>query len=108
MMNTGAAVATTPTGLVCALFFGNTAVSLATAEAAAAKAPRRQPLGMQSWAIGDGPGVGPKEGNLNVQFANPIVVNPGEFVGVLVRALAGTATSSQVIYYVVSFDYGWV
>ena len=46
--NLGAAVATTETTLAFSLAFGHSAVSLATTEAAAAKAPRRVALGIMS------------------------------------------------------------
>jgi hypothetical protein len=44
----GAAVATTPTLLQWGIAYDGTAVSLATADAASTKAPRRVPLGCQS------------------------------------------------------------
>lgn len=105
--NLGAAVTTTETTLAYSLAFGHTAVSLATAEAANAKAPRREPLGILSWAIGSAIGAGPREDSIIVPFTQPIYVNPGEFVAVAAKFLAGTATGAQTIYNQIAFDYGW-
>jgi len=106
--NLGAAVATTETTLAFSLAFGHSAVSLATTEAAAAKAPRRVALGIMSWAIGAAIGAGPREGSIFMPFASPIVVNPGEFIASVGKFLQGTATASQTIYIQVTFDYGWI
>ena len=110
--NLGAAVATTETTLAYSLAFGHTAVSLATAESASGiastvKAPRREALGIFSWPIGSAIGAGPREGYITVPFSQPIYVNPGEFVAVAAKFLAGTATASQTIYNQIVFDYGW-
>lgn len=106
--NLGAAVATTETTLAFSLAFGHSAVSLATTEAAAAKAPRRAALGIMSWAVGAAIGAGPREGSIFMPFASPIVVNPGEFIASVGKFLQGTATASQTIYIQVTFDYGWM
>lgn len=105
--NLGAAVATTETTLAYSLCFGHTAVSLATAEGVAAKAPRREGCGILSWPIGAEVGAGPREGRINLPFEVPIYVNPGEFVAVAVKFLQGTATGGQIIYHQITFDYGW-
>ena len=107
-VNTGAAVATTATTLQFSLAFGHTAVSLATAEAAAAKAPRRVPLGFMTWAVGAAIGQGPQAGPLVVDFGDaPIFVNPGEFVQLVGKFLVGTATASQTINFTWTPIYGW-
>lgn len=90
---------------VWSLAFGHTAVSLATAEAAAAKAPRRVPLGSQPVASGAAATTDLKV--LTATFTRPIVVNPGEFVAV-VKKKVGTAPSAGVIAHNIAFDYGWV
>lgn len=108
LVNLGAAVATTATVIQFALAYGHTAVSLATAEAAAAKAPRRIPLGIASWAIGAAIGAQPQCGRIQVDLGDaPIFVNPGEFVQLVGKFLAGTATASQVINFVWQPIYGW-
>jgi hypothetical protein len=106
-VNIGAAVATTATTLQFALAFGHTAVSLATAESAAAKAPRRIPLGFMTWAVAAPVGAQPQFAPIVLQLQNPIYINPGEFVALVGKFLVGTATASQVIEFTLNFDYGW-
>lgn len=108
LVNLGAAVATTATTIQFSLAFGNTAVSLATAEAATAKAARRIPLGIATWAIGAAIGAQPQGGRISVDLGDaPIFVNPGEFVQLVGKFIAGTATASQVINFVWQPIYGW-
>lgn len=105
--NLGAAVATTATTLGVSLAFGHTAVSLATAEAAGTKAPRRIPLGIVYWPVGAVVGQTSTPTELEMRFDNPVYVNPGEFIATTMKFLVGTATASQSIGYHVAFDYGW-
>ena len=90
---------------VWSLAFGHTAVSLATAEAATTKAPRRVALGVQTVAAAAAALV--KLETVYVDFTRPIIVNPGEFVA-LVKKKVGTAPSAGVIAHIVTFDFGWV
>lgn len=107
-VNMGAAVATTATTLQFSLAFGHTSVSLATAETASAKAPRRVPLGMMTWPVGAAIGQGPQGGSIKVDFGDaPIFVNPGEVVALVAKFLVGTATPSQVINFIWQPIYGW-
>jgi hypothetical protein len=107
-VNTGAAVATTATALQFSLAFGHTGVSLATTEAAAAKAPRRVSLGFMTWPVGAAIGAGPQNGDIWVDFGDaPIFVNPGEFIALVGKFLVGTATASQTITFVWQPVYGW-
>lgn len=107
-VNLGAAVATTATVLQFSLAFGHTAVSLQTAEAAAAKAPRRVPLGFMTWLVGAAIGDGPARGPIDIDFGDsPIFVNPGEFVALVGKFIVGTATASQVIQFTWTPTYGW-
>ena len=92
-VNTGAAVATTATVLQWSLAFGHTAVSLATAEAATTKAPRRIPVGLMAWPIGAAIGAMPDRGDIDIQFESPIYVNPGEFFAFVAKFIIGTATA---------------
>lgn len=105
--NLGAAVATTETALAYSLAFGHTSATMASAEGAAGKAPRREALGMLSWAVGAAIGSPAREGSINVPLACPIYVNPGEHIAVVCKALVGTATAAQTIYHHILFDYGW-
>ena len=111
-VNFGAAVATTPTTLLLAMTFGNTALTLATAETgsfvtATAKAARREALGFMNWPTAAAVGAGPDRGAVSMQFSQPIYVNPGEYIGTTCRFIQGTATASQAIFFTVTFDYGW-
>lgn len=108
LMNMGAAVATTATAIQFSLAFGHSAVSLATGEGAASKAPRRVALGMATWPIGAAIGAQPQCGPITVDFGDaPIFVNPGEFIALVGKFLAGTATASQVINFTWTPVYGW-
>ena len=104
-INTGAAVATTPTTLLWGVAWGHTAVSLATTDAVNTKAPRHMKVGTQYFAIGAV--VGQNANDINVTFANPFCVNPGEFIQSTLRFVVGTATASQVITGSVSFEGYW-
>lgn len=104
-INTGAAVATTGTVLEWALGVGSTAVSLATTEAAAARAPRRLGLGIQSFAVGAA--IGAAANRIDVNLDAPVVVEPGAFLHVILKMPVGTATASQVIRGLVGVNAYW-
>ena len=107
-VNTGAAVATTATTVQFSLAFGHNGVSLANAEAATTKAPRRLALGFMTWPVGAAIGAQPQTGALAVDFGDaPVYVNPGEFVQIVGKFLVGTATASQTINFVWQPVYGW-
>lgn len=107
-VNLGAAVATTATTVQFSLAFGGTTVNLTTAEAATAKAARRIALGIMTWPIGAAIGAQPQLGPIKVDFNDaPVFVNPGEFVQLVGKFLAGTATASQVINFTWTPFYGW-
>lgn len=85
--------------------YGHTAVSLATAESATTKAPRRVPLGIQNWAATAA--VGAQCQRLQDDYTvAPIVVQPGEFIQIVIRNL-GTVTTTGAITYVCSFTGYW-
>jgi hypothetical protein len=108
LVNLGAAVATTATTIQFCIAFGHTAVSLATAEAATTKAPRRVALGIATWPIAAAIGAQPTLGPIELDLGDaPIFVNPGEFIQIVGKFLAGTATASQVINFVYTPIYGW-
>ena len=107
-VNLGAIVAITATTVQFSLAFGHTAVSLATAEAATAKAPRRVSLGHMTWAVGAGIGAEPQSGPIWIDLdMSPIFVNPGERIALVGKFLVGTATASQVINFTWQPIYGW-
>lgn len=107
-VNLGAAVATTATTIQFSLAFGHTAVSLATAEAVNAKAPRRIPIGFMTWPIGAAIGAAPTSGDIYLDLGDaPVFVNPGEFIALVGKFLVGTATASQTIGFTYTPVYGW-
>jgi hypothetical protein len=112
MVNLVAAVATTPTVILLGIAHGHTAVSLATTETASfatgtTKAPRREPLGFMSWALAAPAGAMPQNGDIVHTFANPIYINPGEFIATTAKFVVGTATATETFGFTVLFDYGW-
>ncbi len=86
------------------LAFGHTAVSLATAEAATTKAPRRLPLGQL--AVPANAAANSVLGNIYVPFECPIPVFPGEFVQTILKRI-GTAPTSGVLAALITFDAFW-
>jgi hypothetical protein len=74
------------------LCYGHTAVSLATSETATGKAPRRIPLGVQSFAATAA--VNATSPGFNIQFQSPVVVAPGEFIAFVAKTAAGTVTTT--------------
>lgn len=104
-INTGAAVATTATVLQWSVGYDSSAVSLATADAAAAKSRRVVPLGIQSFAIGSA--VGAQASGIYRQFDQPLPVNAGNYLHIILKMPIGTATASQVIRGVIGIDATW-
>jgi len=110
-INTGAAVATTPTTNLITLAVGSTAVSLQTVETASfatgtTHAPRRMQLGIVTAAVGTAIGAAYTPA-IARQFTVPLCVRPGEVVEVFFKTLVGTATASQTWTYNVLFDAYW-
>lgn len=103
--NMGAAVATTPTLLQWGIAHDGTAVSLTTVDGASTKAPRRVPLGCQSLPVGLAVGGGVPD--LCVDFRQPLSVNAGNFLHVILKIPVGTATASQIVRGVVTINATW-
>lgn len=103
----GAVTATLTGGPVTyaySLAYGGTAVDMATTESVTAKAFRRIPLRFETYAAAAAAGtigVG-----LTVVFASPILVAPGEYVGICAKNL-GTVTSAGVITILARLDGYW-
>jgi len=96
-----------PLSLVFGVAHGHTAVSLATAETgsfvtATTKAPRRVPLGTQSYVVTAAAGVGAVD--IVRRFVSPIVVNPGEFFAITCRNV-GTVTSAGALVIAACVDH---
>lgn len=103
--NTGAANGAIATVLQWALATGCTAVSLATAEAAGARAPRRLALGVQTLAAAAA--IGQKMERIDVNLDAPIVVEPGTYFHVILKIPIGLATASQIIRGIVGVNAYW-
>lgn len=88
------------------LAYGHTNVSLATTEAAGAKAPRRIPIGYETFAAAAAVGVVGSPGGLYLPLTAEIALNPGEFVALVAKNL-GVVTTTGVITFQVSFDAYW-
>jgi hypothetical protein len=95
--NTGAAVATTTTLLTWGIKSNLTAVSLATATGNAIA------LGAQALAIGTAIG-GLANNTIDKKFHSPIICGPGRFIDIILRMPIATATASQVIAGMISFE----
>lgn len=92
----GAAVATTATVLDWSVGLNSSAVSLATADSPPTTwAPRRVPLGLQGWEVGDG--VGEFAETIRQSFDPPLIVDGGRYFHIIVQVPVGTATGSQII-----------
>lgn len=103
-INTVVAVATTATVFQWAIGVGSTAVSLATAEGAATKAPRRMALGMQSFPIAAAVGATAEPVIANFE---PIVANAGEFVHIILKMPIATATATEIFRGVCRIEAYW-
>lgn len=94
--NMGAVSATTPTLLSWNIGYGSTTATLATAaDAAGVKRARIRPIGVHSIPVGTAVGA-----NIQlppVSFAVPLVVEPGQYVHLILKMPVGTATASQII-----------
>lgn len=89
---------------VWSLAFGHTAVSLATAEAAATKAPRRVVIGTN--AVASGATALTQLTRLEWRAIHPVYVNPGEFIAI-VKKKVGAAPTAGVVAHYISLDYSW-
>ena len=90
---------------IWSLAFGHTAVSLATAEAAATKAPRRVLLGVQTFAAAAAVGT-QADRDIDIDFGDaPVVVNPGEFVATVMKNVGTVTTAGAITFIIQPFGY---
>lgn len=95
------------------LAYGHTALSMVTAEGTSfttsptTKAPRRVPIGIETYAATAAVGVLGSPDGVKMQFLSPIPVNPSEYIAICAKNL-GTVTSSGVITCLVTFDGYWI
>lgn len=111
------AVSTTLVGgnvtLAWVLNVGSTAVSLATVESASfatatAKAPRKIPIGLDTYALNAAAGVLGSADPLVLDLEqSPVVVNPGEFVIVSAKNI-GTVTTGGAITELCAIKHYWI
>lgn len=96
VINTGAAVAVTPTVIDWSLGMNSSAVSLATADSPPTSwGPIRTPLGLQSFIVASG--IGATVPEIYIQFETPLVCDSGRYIHVIMQLPIGTATVSQII-----------
>lgn len=94
-LNIGAAAGVTPTVLDWAIGVNSSAVSLATTDGAGTWAPRRIPVGVQSFlALA---AIGQSANDLVRRFDPPVVVDSQRYVHVILQVPVGLATGSQII-----------
>ena len=86
------------------LAYGHTAVSLATTETATSKAPRRLPIGFQSFAANAT--LATTATTLDLDLNSPIVIQPGEFIQLVAKNL-GTVTTAGTVTFLVGFGGYW-
>jgi hypothetical protein len=94
-----------PLALAYILAFGSTALSLATAETASfatgtTKMPRRVALGMECFPVTASIGTGPTGPGVNVTFPVPYVVNPGEYLHIIVKNVGVVSSAGSITTFV--------
>lgn len=92
------------------LYWGSTAVTLAQTESASfatgtTKAFRRKFLGTMCVTNGTAPIGTPADRVISVQFAAPVVVNPGELVGLFCQMHNGAAVATGGLLFTYDFDH---
>lgn len=92
-----------------ALAFGHTAVSLATAEAVAAKARRivLLPELTQIFPSASAAGTLATQNNTNSEFNEPIYVNPGEFIQTTIKHVITGGPTAGVLAHNIQYVYSW-
>ena len=107
-VNTGAAVATTPTVFVWYIGVGGTAVTLATVDSltAGSRASRKLGLGVQSLIVGAPIGAMATP-SIDSTFRSPLLVEPGTYCHIILKMPVGTATGSQVLRGLVNINGYW-
>ena len=87
---------------------GSTAVTLATADSATAKSPRRIALGgVHSFAAAPIAGAIATGDYVDTPFETPLVVNPGEYLHIIYKSPVTTAYTSGVMSGFITVDGFW-
>lgn len=88
------------------LGYGSSAVSLATADNVNTKAARRIPIGVIHFP--NASPVGYAATQIQRNFKQPLPINAGEFLHIILRMPQGAATASVVFRGVIGYDATWV
>ena len=96
----------TPVIFAFSLAYGHNALTLAQAEGAGTKAPRRIALGYETYAAAAALGSLGSVNGVYMPFAAPIAVNPTEYVAIVAKNV-GVVTTTGVITFLVTFDSYW-
>jgi hypothetical protein len=102
-----------PVTNIYTIAYGNTAIALSTAQSGSfvsgtAKAIRTVTIGMDTYAVTAAAGVLGTPLPISSDFSqSPIVVNPGEYVALMIRNI-GTVTSGGVITVSCTFKHYWI
>lgn len=104
-VNQVVAVATTASVFAVAVAWGGSSATLAATEStsfqtATTKLRRVQPIGVIAFPVAAA--VGAQATPLQFDFEAPLVINPGEFIQVIVKIILGTATATETFLWVVS------
>lgn len=86
--------------------YGSSAVSLATTDSVTTKAPRRVPVGVMR--IPNASPVGYATTQIQRNFRQPLPVNAGEYLHIILRIPQGAATASVIFRGVVGYDATWI
>lgn len=92
--------------LAFSLVYGHNALTLAQAEGAGTKAPRRVALGYEVYAAAAALGTIGSQNGVYMAFNAPIAVNPSEYVAVVAKNM-GVVTTTGVITFEIAFDAYW-
>lgn len=92
------------------LYWGSTAVTLAQSESASfttatVKAFRRKLLGTMCWTAGTAAIGTPADKDITVKFDSPVMVAPGEAVGLFCQMHNGAATATGGMLFIYDFDH---
>jgi hypothetical protein len=95
----------TPVIYFYSIAYGHTSPALTTTDGINTKSPRRVPVGAQSFAAAAA--LGTIATPVYISLNRPLPVNPGENIALCAKNV-GAVTTSGVITFLVTFDYGWV
>lgn len=101
-VNTGVIGGLTGTLFDWSIGVNSSNVSLATADGAGTYAPRRIPIGLQSFGISAA--VGQMPSDITRKFDTPLVIESGRFLHIILQIPSGLATASQIFRGDITFN----